>query len=95
MARITLLRRSRALGSLAGGQVTEVVEVTYSTPALPPRQVHLPLDLYRFATKEELAANPLYQVLPVDKAATDTERKLILADMEGIISLAPDTFELP
>lgn len=95
MARITLLRRSRALSSPAAGQIAEVVEVTYSTLAVPPRQVHLPLDLYRPATEEELAANPRYQMLPIDERAVATERKLIRADMEGIVSLAPDTFEMP
>lgn len=95
MAQVTILRRSRALSSPAPGQMVEVVEVTYSTLAIPPRQVHLPLDLYRAATEEELAANPRYQMLPVDERATDTERRLIRADMEGIVSLAPQTFELP
>lgn len=95
MAQIALLRRRRALGSATVGQVVDVVEVTYSTPAIPHRQVHLPLDLYRSATEEELAANPRYQMLPVDERAIETERKLIRADMEGIVSLAPETFESP
>lgn len=94
MAQVTILRRSRALASPAAGQMEEVVEVTYSTLAIPPCQVHLPLDLYRPATDDELAANPRYQLLPIDEAAADTERKLIQADMKGIVSLAPQTFEV-
>ena len=95
MPQIALLRRSRALGSPAAGQMAEVVEVTYSTPALPPRQVHLPLALYRSATKEELAANPRYQMLPVDPAAEDQEKLEIDRDINVANGPPPDTFELP
>lgn len=95
MALITLLRRERVLRVPTSGEEAEVVEVAYSTLAMLPRTVHLPLGLYRPATKEELAARPRYQMLPVDQGATDTERKLIRADIDGVLSLAPETFELP
>lgn len=93
MAQITLLRRERAITTPQGGPIKEVVAVTYSTLAIPPRQVFLPLDLYRPATEEELAANPRYQMLPGQPGAIDTERKLIQADIEGIVQAPPDTFE--
>lgn len=95
MAQVTIHSRDRSLVISDAGQTQEVVALTYSTLAVSPRIVNLPLDLYRPATADELAANPRYQMLPVDERAVDTERQLIQADMKGYISLAPERFELP
>ena len=94
MAQVTVLRRDRVLRVPTGGEAVEVVEVAYSTPTMLPRTVHLPLELYRPATEEELAATPIYQVLPVDEKATEVERQLIQADIKGFASSIPETFEL-
>lgn len=93
MARITVLRRSLQVRPREGGGVHEVVAVTYSTPAVPPRIVDLPAEHYREATEEELAKRAAYQVVPVSEAATETERLVLAADMKGIFEGTPDTFD--
>jgi len=93
MAQVSILRRRRAARSSAARQVTEGVEVTYSTPAVPPRHVHLPLELYRPATEEELAANPRYDMLPANEQAAETERQALAADMKAAVGPVPESFE--
>jgi hypothetical protein len=93
MAQISILRRSRSLSLPAAGVATDVVEVTYSTPAVPPRHVHLPFENYRPATHEELDVNPRYQMLPVNEAAAEAERQAIQADMKAAIGRVPESFE--
>lgn len=95
MAQVTILRRSRALSSPTPGELKDVVEVTYSTLAIPPRQVHLPLDLYRPATADELAANARYQMLPVDGKATGVELEAISADLKSAAAGAAETVDVP
>lgn len=93
MARLTILRRSLQVRPREGGGVRELVAVTYSTPAVPPRIVDLPADLYRDATAEELAERPFYQVVPVSPEAAEGERGVLTADMKGIFLQTPDSFE--
>ena len=95
MAQVTILRRNRSVSLPAAGQTVEDVEVTYSTPAVPPRHVHLPHELCRPATADELAANPRYQMLPVDGQAVAAERKAIEADMKAQFASVAQTLELP
>jgi hypothetical protein len=95
MAQVTILRRERVLRPSAAPGAAEVVEVSYSTPVMLPRTVHLPLELYRAATADELAANPRYQVLPADDQGVVTEREKIQADIKVAIAAVPQTFELP
>lgn len=95
MAQVTILRRERVLRVAASGESAEVVEVSYSTFAALPRTVHLPLELYRAATADELAANPRYQVLPANKEVLEAEREAIQTDMKAAIAAVPETFELP
>jgi hypothetical protein len=93
MAQLTILRRIRSYNYPIAGQVVESVEVTYSSLAVPPRPVHLPLELYRPATADELAANPRYQMLPVDVKATEAEREALVADMKAVKLSFPESFE--
>ena len=93
MALITILRRSRSYSYPIARQVMESVEVTYSTLAVAPRSVHLPLELYRPATADELAANPRYQMLPVDEKATEAEREALAADQKTVFLPFPESFE--
>ena len=93
MARITVLRRSLQVRPREGGGVHEVVAVTYSTPAVPPRVLDLPATLYREATAEELLARGAYQMVPVDAEAVELERAHLRADMKGLFNGAPDHFE--
>jgi len=93
VAQISILRRRRAARSLGTGQVAEVVEVTYSTPAVPPRHVGLPLELYRPATQAELDANPRYQMLPANEQAAAAEREALVADMKAVFRPMPESFE--
>jgi len=93
MALITVLRRSLQVRPREGGGVHEVVAVTYSTPAVPPRIVDLPAEAYREATAEELAERAAYQMVPVSEQATETERLVLAADMKGIFLQLPDSFE--
>lgn len=72
-----------------------MVAVTYSTPAVPPRIVDLPVELYREATEEERAARPLYEVVPESEGAVETEHKVLAADMKGMFLHPPDSFEAP
>ena len=93
MAQISILRRSRSYSYPVAGQVTDSVEVTYSTPAVPPRHVGLPLELYRPATQEELAANPRYQMLPANEQAAEAERRALAAAMQAVFRPLPESFE--
>jgi len=95
MAQATILRRERVLRVSPSGEAAEVVEVSYSTLTLLPRTVHLSLDLYRAATPDELAANPRYQMLPVNEQAVAAEREAIQMDRKAAIAAVPQTFELP
>lgn len=93
MARISILRRSLQVQPREGGGVREVVAVTYSTPAVPPRIVDLPATLYREATAEELAERSAYQMVPVGAEAVELERIHLRADMFGLFEGTPDSFE--
>jgi hypothetical protein len=95
MAQVLILRREYAVRSAAPGQVGEVVAITYSTPAVPPRSVDLPLELYRPATADERAANPRYHFLPMNDEAAAAEREAIQSDMKAAIGPLPESFELP
>ena len=93
MAQISILRRSRSYSYPVAGQPTEEVEVTYSTPAVSPRHVGLPLELYRPATQAELDANPRYQMLPANEQAAAAEREALVADMKAVFRPMPESFE--
>lgn len=93
MARISILRRERSIRLPEPGHPVEVVAVIYSTPAMPPRTVDAPLELYRLATPEEVEAHRVYEVVPVSEQAAETERQIIVADMKGYIQQPPESFE--
>jgi len=93
MAQVTILRRSRSYNHPVARQVVESAEVIYSTLAVAPRSVYLPLELYRAATPDELDANPRYQMLPVDEKAAEAEREALVVDMRATFRPLPESFE--
>jgi len=94
MPQVTILRRERSVRSQAPGLAEEVVAVTYSTPAIPPRIVYLPEASYRDATDAELKAQPLYRVVAKDKPAQDAELTTIRQDLERARSFTPQSFQV-
>lgn len=95
MPRVSVLSRQQTVRFPEPGRAEEVIEVTYVSDALGIRFVALPLSSYRTATPEEMVANPRYQVLPVDPAAQDAEKKAIQEDLERAATTVPESFELP
>lgn len=94
MPKATILRREYTWQYTADQQVEEMVEVMFSTPAIPPRAVRLPLVDYRQATPEELSANPRYHYLPANEQAADRERRAIEVDISRVTSSPATTIEL-
>ena len=94
MPAVTILRRQKAVRFPQPQQLEEVAAVTYSTPAVPPRDVHLPLEGYRVPTAEELAQNPRYELVPTGPEAEQRERKAIEQDIHLVARTPPPTFEL-
>lgn len=95
MPRVTILRRELTVRFPGARQAEDVVEVSYSSDAYGVRSVILPVELYRPATPDELAANARYHVVPADKASEDAERKAIQADLEGYGRQTPASFDVP
>ena len=94
MPRVTLLRREYTWRYTDDQQVEELVEVVFSTLALPPRSVRLPLNDYRPATAEELVANPRYNFLPANEGAAARERRAIEVDVSHVMRSPAETLEL-
>lgn len=94
MAQVTVLRRETFVVSVSPGQAEERVAVVYSTPAVPPRIVYLPLANYRAATPQEAQANPRFLWYPRDKGAEEAERKAIAEDLALATRGLPTTFEV-
>jgi hypothetical protein len=95
MPTITILRRVYSAAAPPGVPTERSIEVTYATPAVPPRQVNLPTSNYRLATNDELHHNPRYALLPVDQASEEAERLAIQQDIEQAVKSAPTSFEVP
>jgi len=95
MPKVTILRREQTVHYPAPRQAVEVVAVTFVTDALGVRSVALPVESYRPATVEELAANLRYRMVPVDKAAVDAERKAIEDAIAAEAAQPPDSFDVP
>ena len=95
MSQVTLWSRELAgavVGSATGaGQVA----VTYSTAAIPPRSVLLPLEYYREATGTERVANPRLRFYPISTDVAAAELKAIREDMDKVAASAPPTLEVP
>lgn len=94
MVQVTILRRESTVRVVAPGQVRDVVAVTYSSTAVPPRTVDLPPGSYRDASAEELDVNPRYQVMPVGEGAEEAEREAIRQDRERVLAVRPSTFDI-
>jgi len=92
---VTILRREQTVHYPAPRQAEEVVAVTFVTEAHGPRSVTFPLESYRPATPEELAGQPRYRMVPVDKAAADAERKAIEDAIAAEAAQPPDSFDVP
>jgi len=94
MASIRILRRREAVRFPTVQTPEEVIAVTYSTPALPPRIVYLPREGYRPPTPEERAQNPDYQVVPATPVQVEEERRSIERDYRESLPARTDTFEV-
>lgn len=94
MPQVSILRREEAVQFFEPHQVQEMAAVTYSTPAVPPRTVHLPRGSYRPATAEELAASPRYKLLPLNEEMVQLERHAIEQDLHQATASPPTSFEL-
>lgn len=94
MPQVSLLRREHTWRYTADQQVEELVEVLFSTLALPPRSVRLPLADYRPATAAELTANPRYNFLPANEGAAARERRAIEVDLAQVMRSPAETLEL-
>jgi hypothetical protein len=95
MAQVTLWSRDRAVGVPGLEPGAASIAVTYSTTAIPPRSVILPLENYRGPTAEELSSIPRLHFYPKDKAAQELELKAIREDMDKVAASAPSTLEVP
>lgn len=95
MPRVTILRREQSVRFPAPQQAEEVVEVTFVSDLQGVRSAALPLDFYRKATDEELAANPRYRMIPVDKAAEDQEKLEIERALRREAAGPPASFDVP
>jgi len=95
MPRVTILRRDQTVHFPEAREAEEVVEVTFVSDAYGVRSVVLPLEVYRPATPEELAANPRYRMLPAHGAAEAVERKAIQVALEGYGRQTPSSFDVP
>lgn len=94
MPRVSILRRDRAVRFPEPQRLEEVAAVTYTSNAVPPRVVHVPIGSYRDATPEELAQSPRYKIVPVDDGAQQLELRAIEQDMHAQLSGPPATFDL-
>jgi len=94
MPRVTILQREYAWRYTEDRRVEELVEVVYSTPALPPRGVRLPVTDYRPATPEEKAANPRYSYIPANGEAEERERRAIEVDSSQAMRSPATGFDL-
>jgi len=95
MAQVTLWSRELAGAVVGSATGAERVAVTYSTAAIPPRSVLLPLESYREATGTERVANVRLRFYPIDAAAASVELKAIREDMDKVAASAPPTLEVP
>ena len=94
MPLVTVFRRQSTARLTEAGSFEEQAEVVFSTPALSPRSVYLPLTSYRPATPDELAANPRYTLVPVDQPAQEAERNAIQQAIHEEAVSPPLTFDL-
>jgi len=95
MPRVTILQREQTVRFPGARQAEDVVEVSFVSDAWGVRSVILPLESYRPAAPDELAANRRYHMVPVDKAAEDAERKAIQEALEQQGAGAPTSFDVP
>lgn len=93
MAPVRIIRRQRSLLYPTPETVEEVVSVTFSTSALPPRSVSLPPANYRDATAAELQDNPNYLVVPAGELYAAEERDAIAAAISASQVRKVDMFE--
>jgi hypothetical protein len=94
LPQISLLRRQLSVRFPEPGKPEEIVAVTYSTPAIPPRTVIMDKDLYRAATSEEIAAAPRYEQIPVSAEASELELKTVLQDIARHANNPPEVINV-
>lgn len=95
MPEVSILARDPSVIFPAPEVAQEVVAVTYSAPAIPPRIIQIPIANYRLATPEELRANPRYRMVPKDAAAARGEQDAIAQDVQRAVAGRPHTFTVP
>lgn len=95
MPQVQLLSREPAPTVPGQAAVGELVAVTYSTMAVPPRSILLPLSSYRPPTDDEWVARPRLRFYPKDKPAEDAEAQAIGEDLRKVTGSAPPILEVP